>query len=168
MVSASVWVRMTLFSKLSVHIRPDVLRLAPTGRSVFFALTELLAVFAFHINRQLEQSACRYADEQVNRTKAGQRICKCCPEAGKAPGELVDQLSSGSLSEQCSDLVHKIEREHIREVEKNEASWCRASVSQLHAPILGLDLDLLLVLAPWTAPVSWASLRRMRRLCPSA
>ena len=77
-----------IVGEVIIHVRSDVLRFAPSGRSVFFTLTELLAIFALHVDRQLEQCSCRYTDEQVNRIEAGQRIGKRAAEVRKASGEL--------------------------------------------------------------------------------
>lgn len=103
------------------------------------------------------------ADEQVNRMEAGQRICKCCPEVGKASGELVDQLSSGSKSEHRSNFVHEIEREHIREVEKNEAFGVELLFHSSTPRSLVLTLTFSLCLA-LDCSCSWESLRRREGL----
>ena len=52
--------------------------------------------------------------------EAGERIGKRCAEIGKAAGELVNKLRTGSQSEDRRQLIHKVEGEHIREIEKDE------------------------------------------------
>ena len=92
----------------------------PSCRSVFFALPELLAVLAFDVDRQLEQRTGNQTDEQINRMKAGQRICEGSAEHGKAVCQLVDELRAGCKSEHGGNLIRKVEGEDIREVQKNE------------------------------------------------
>ena len=109
-----------IVGELRVHVRLDVLRLAPSCRSVFFALPELLAVFALDVNRQLEQHASRQTDEQINGMKAGQWICEGSAERGKAVCQLVDELRARCKSEHGGNLIRKVEGEDIRKVQKNE------------------------------------------------
>ena len=106
--------------KLRVHVRLDVLRLAPSCRSVFFALPELFAAFALDIDRQLEQRTGNQTDEQIDGMKAGQRICKGRAEHGKAVCQLVDECCAGSETKHSGDLIRKVEGEDIRKVQKNE------------------------------------------------
>ena len=83
-------------------------------------MAEFLAVFAFDVDGQLEQRTSGHADEKVYRVEARKRIGKRCAEIGKASGELVDELCAGSQTEDCRQLIHKVEGEHIRKIEKDE------------------------------------------------
>ena len=83
-------------------------------------MAEFLAVFAFDVDGQLEQCASCHTNEKVYRVEAGERIGKCCAEIGKAAGELVNKLRTGSQPEDRRQLIHKVEGEHIREIEKDE------------------------------------------------
>ena len=83
-------------------------------------MAEFLAVFAFDVDGQLEQCASCHTNEKVYRVEAGERIGKRCAEIGKAAGELVNKLRTGSQPEERRQLIHKVEGEHIREIEKDE------------------------------------------------
>ena len=106
--------------ELRVHVRFDVIRLAPSGRSVFFALPELLAVLAFDVDRQLEQRTGNQTGEQINGMKAGQRICEGSAEHGKSVCQPVDERRAGCKAEHSGDLIRKVEGKDIRKVQKNE------------------------------------------------
>ena len=59
-------------------------------------------------------------DEKIYRVEARKWVGKRCAEVGKAAGELVDELCAGSQTEDCRKLIHKVEGEHIRKIEKDE------------------------------------------------
>ena len=61
-----------------------------------------------------------HTNEKVYRVEAGERIGKCSTEIGKAPGELVYELRAGSQPEDRRQLIHKVEGEYIRKVEKDK------------------------------------------------
>ena len=57
--------------------------------------------------------------------KLGSGVGKRCAEIGKASGELVVELSAGSQSKDRRQLIHKIEGEHIGEVEKDDPLYIK-------------------------------------------
>ena len=103
-----------------VHIRSDVLRLAPAGRTVLHIMAVLLGVFTFQVHRQPKPTAAADAHQQIQRVQAGPPAGQRRRQRGEEREHFSRSVCALCHAPRLTEVGGKQPQQDIRQIQNQE------------------------------------------------